>query len=66
MVAATTFDGSLDGATEADIHAIKQAMEKRSVVRAAIPGKSPSDSSLSIDSQKKWRRGWDSNPRKRR
>jgi hypothetical protein len=28
---------SLDGATEADIHGIKQAMEKRPFVRAAIP-----------------------------
>jgi len=27
----------LDGATDTDIHAIKQAMEKRPVVRAAIP-----------------------------
>jgi hypothetical protein len=27
----------LDGATDSDIHAIKQAMEKRPIVRAAIP-----------------------------
>jgi hypothetical protein len=88
----------LDGATDTDIHAIRQAMEKRPIVRAAIPdvraaisavnagthraklivvrppespefgsslavGKVPSDSSLRNDSQKKWRRGWDSNPR---
>jgi hypothetical protein len=88
----------LDGATESDIHAIKQAMERRPFAREAIPdkraansaanagtnyprlivirpaespefgsslavGKVPSDSSLRIDSQKKWRRGWDSNPR---
>jgi hypothetical protein len=84
----------LDGATAADIQAIKQAMEKRPAARAAIPdsraaisavnfasirarqivirplksrefgsrlavGKGLSDSSLRIDSQKKWRRGWD-------
>jgi hypothetical protein len=88
----------LEGATESDIHAIKQAMERRPAARVAIPderaaisavnagtnlarlivirppespefgsslavGKVPSDSSLRIDSQKKWRRGWDSNPR---
>jgi hypothetical protein len=88
----------LDGATESDIHAIKQAMERRPAARVAIPdqraaistvnagtnrarlivirppespefgsrlavGKSPSDLSLRNDSQKKWRRGWDSNPR---
>ena len=88
----------LDGATDSDIHAIKQAMEKTPFARAALldsrsaisavnavsnrvtqivirPLKSPefgsslavgktlSDSSLRIDSQKKWRRGWDSNPR---
>ena len=88
----------LDGATAADIHAIKQAMERRPAARNAIPnqraaisavsaganrarlivirppespefgsrlavGKCPSDSSLRNDSQKKWRRGWDSNPR---
>jgi hypothetical protein len=84
----------LEGATEADINAIKQAMERRPGARVAIPdkraaistvntgtnyprlivilppespefgsslaaGKVPSDSSLRIDSQKKWRRGWD-------
>jgi integrase len=88
----------LDGATESDIHAIKQAMERRPAARVAIPDqraatstvnagtnrarlivisppespefgsrlevrKSPSDLSLRNDSQKKWRRGWDSNPR---
>jgi hypothetical protein len=88
----------LDGATAADIQAIKQAMQKRPVAGAAIlnsraaissinaatnrarlivirplkspefgsslaVGKVPSDSSLSIDSNIKWRRGWDSNPR---
>jgi hypothetical protein len=89
----------LEGATESDIRAIKQAMEKRSPAHAAIydsrtaisavnaatnrvaqivirplkspefgsslaVGKSPSDSSLRNDSKIKWRRGWDSNPRK--
>ena len=88
----------LNGATAADIQAIKQAMGKRSAARAAIldsraaisavnfasiraqqivirPLKSPefgsrlavgkdlSDSSLRNDSNIKWRRGWDSNPR---
>ncbi len=88
----------LEGATDSDIHAIKQAMEKRPGARAVFRntralisavnavenrmnqivicplespefgsslavGKVPSDSSLSIDSKIKWRRGWDSNPR---
>jgi hypothetical protein len=88
----------LDGATDADIRAIKQAMEKRPTARAAYldsgiefsalnaaknhvkqivicPPKSPEPGSrLAIgktgttlssgnDLEKKWRRGWDSNPR---
>jgi hypothetical protein len=88
----------LEGATEADIHAIRQAIEKRPSARttfmdsrAAIsslnsaknhitqivirPPKSPEfGSSLAVgesgtrlstgnDFEKKWRRGWDSNPR---
>jgi hypothetical protein len=91
----------LEGATDSDIHAIKQAMEKRPATRAAIhdsrtafsalnaaknhvtqiairPLKSPEfGSRLAVgkpgttlstgnDLEKKWRRGWDSNPRKRR
>jgi hypothetical protein len=91
----------LEGATESDIHAIKQAMEKRPAARAAYldsriefsalntvknhvnqivicPPKSPepgsrlaigkSGTTLSTgnDLEKKWRRGWDSNPRRRR
>ena len=91
----------LDGATEADIEAIKQAMERRPVAcvaihdhRAAISavtaamnrtklivirplespefgsslaiGKSVTGLSTGNDLEKKWRRGWDSNPRKRR
>jgi hypothetical protein len=88
----------LDGATDSDIHAIKQAMERRPIARTTMPnaraaictvnagtnyprlivirppespefgsslavGKTLSDSSLRNDSQIKWRRGWDSNPR---
>jgi hypothetical protein len=88
----------LEGATESDIHAIKLAMERRPVARAAFldsrtaissinaatnhvkqivirPPKSPEfgsrlavgkfGTSLSTgnDLKKKWRRGWDSNPR---
>jgi hypothetical protein len=88
----------LEGATEADIHGIKNAMEKRPGARPSLldsrtaissvnpasnrvtqivirPLKSPefgsslavgkdlSDSSLRNDSNIKWRRGWDSNPR---
>jgi hypothetical protein len=88
----------LEGATETDIHAIKQAMEKRPAARTAFldsrtaissivaasnhmkqivirPLKSPefgsrlavgkSGTTLSAgnDLEKKWRRGWDSNPR---
>ncbi len=88
----------LEGATEADIHAIKNAMEKRPSARAEFldsrtaissinaaryhvaqivirPPKSPefgsrlavgkSGTRLSTgnDLEKKWRRGWDSNPR---
>ncbi len=84
----------LDGATDSDIHAIKQAMERRPIARTTMPnaraaicaanagtnyprlivirppespefggslaaGKDLSDSSLRNDSQKKWRRGWD-------
>jgi hypothetical protein len=90
----------LDGATDADIHAIKQAMEKRPSARNAItdqraaistinaaenrgksivirPPKSPEfGSRLAVENgdrnkplnreQIKWRRGWDSNPRRRR
>jgi hypothetical protein len=91
----------LDGATAADIQAIKQAMEKRPAARTAFPDsraavsavnfasiraqqivirppKSPefgrrlavakdlSDSSLRNGSKIKWRRGWDSNPRRRK
>ena len=91
----------LEGATESDIHAIKQAMETRPTARAAFldsriefsalnaaknhvkqivicPPKSPeSGSRLAIgksgttlsarnDLEKKWRRGWDSNPRRRK
>jgi hypothetical protein len=91
----------LEGATDSDIHAIKQTVEKRSGARAAFqdsraaissvnaatnrarlmvirPLKSPefgsslavgkdlSDSSLRNDSKIKWRRGWDSNPRRRK
>ena len=91
----------LEGATEADIHAIKKAMEKRPAARAAFldsrtaistvnavlnrvtqivirplkspefgnslaVGKDPSDSSLRNASKIKWRRGWDSNPRRRK
>jgi integrase len=88
----------LEGATEADIHAIKQAIEKRPSARSPYldsrtaissinaarnhvaqivirPPKSPefgsrlavgkSGTRLSTgnDLEKKWRRGWDSNPR---
>jgi integrase len=88
----------LEGATESDIHAIKQAMETRPTAHAAYldsriefsalnavknhvnqivicPPKSPepgsrlaigkSGTTLSTgnDLEKKWRRGWDSNPR---
>jgi hypothetical protein len=91
----------LDGATESDIYAIKQGMEKRPSSRAAFldsrtvistinaaknhvtqivirPPKSPefgsrlavgkSGTRLSTgnDLEKKWRRGWDSNPRRRK
>jgi len=90
----------LDGATDADIHGIKQAMERRPVSRVAIldtrakistenaaanhaklivirPPKSPEfGSRLAVENderskplnreQIKWRRGWDSNPRRRR
>jgi hypothetical protein len=84
----------LEGATDSDIHAIKQAMERRPAARAAIPAVNPainrvkqivirplkspefgsasavgnaqSDSSRRNDSQIKWRRGWDSNPRRGR
>jgi hypothetical protein len=92
---------SLEGATDSDIHAINQAMEKGPAARTAIPdsraaisavnfanirvqqnvirrlkspefgstlavGKDLSDPSLSIGSKIKWRRGWDSNPRRRK
>jgi hypothetical protein len=88
----------LEGATDSDIHAIKQAMEKRPATREAIHdsrtafsalnaaknhvtqivirpqkstefgsrlavGKSDTTLSTGIDLEKKWRRGWDSNPR---
>ena len=88
----------LEGATDSDIHAIKQVMGKRPAVRTAIydsrsaisavnaatnrvtqivicPLKSPEfGSRLAVgkpgptlstgnDLEKKWRRGWDSNPR---
>jgi hypothetical protein len=88
----------LEGATDSDIHAIKQAMGKRPATREAIhdsrtafsalnaaknhvtqiiirPLKSPEfGSRLAVgkpgntlstgnDLEKKWRRGWDSNPR---
>ena len=88
----------LDGATEADNHAIKQAMERRPVARTEIidsraaisavnaatnrtrlivirplespefgsslaVGKSGTSLSTGNDLEKKWRRGWDSNPR---
>ena len=88
----------LEGATESDIHAIKNAMEKRPSARSSFldsrtaissvnearnhvtqivirPLKSPEfGSSLAVgksgtrlstgnDWEKKWRRGWDSNPR---
>jgi integrase len=88
----------LEGATESDIRAIKQAMKTSPATRTAIPdaraaisaavaaknrvkqivirppespgfgsslavGNRPGDSSLRKDSQIKWRRGWDSNPR---
>ncbi len=88
----------LDGATETDIHAIKQAMEKRPAACAAFldsrtaissivaasnhmreivirplkspefgsrlaVGKSATTLSAGNDLEKKWRRGWDSNPR---
>jgi integrase len=88
----------LDGATEADIHAIKHAMEMRPAVRVAVAdqsaaisavnaatnrarlivirplespefgsslaiGKSVTGLSTGNDLEKKWRRGWDSNPR---
>ena len=88
----------LEGATDSDIHAIKEAIERRPAARVATqdcrtaisgvnaatnratqiiirPLKSPEfgrrlavgkglrDSSLGNDSQLKWRRGWDSNPR---
>ena len=90
----------LDGATDADIHGIKPAMERRPVSRVAIldtrakistenaaanhaklivirPPKSPEfGSRLAVENderskplnreQIKWRRGWDSNPRRRR
>jgi hypothetical protein len=90
----------LDGATAADIQEIKQAMEKRSAARVAIPDSCTVISALNsaknhmlqivirppkspefgsrlavgngekskplIRKQIKWRRGWDSNPRKRR
>jgi integrase len=90
----------LDGATDADIRAIKQAMEKRPAARTEIPDQRAANSAinaaenhaklivirppgspefgsrLAVENgerskplnreQIKWRRGWDSNPRRRR